>query len=268
MMADSTGTPTIVSASSTARRIELTASSRLTICPLRQPFDSAAPSAANFTPPSSSSSPIRAHVFVLPMSSATMCRSFFANAPLLTVPQQTKLSIASFRTVVFTGTGRFRAGPRCTCCATPARSGFTTASPLKRKSTDSTRPAVDAPLAHFFDQRFVLGFEIAVTEMNEDGSIRLCPRNPAELPEGPPATAPQMARLQAGQRGAQIMFVREIHFAYLFQGARSRRIQLLQESGKKLHALLALVSGHFGGNVRSRPENGNCPRSGRSRITP
>ena len=47
--ADSTGTPTIVSASSTARRIELTARSRFTICPLRQPFDSAAPSAANFT---------------------------------------------------------------------------------------------------------------------------------------------------------------------------------------------------------------------------
>jgi hypothetical protein len=47
--ADSTGTPTSVSASSTARRIELTARSRLTICPLRQPFDSAAPKAANFT---------------------------------------------------------------------------------------------------------------------------------------------------------------------------------------------------------------------------
>ena len=58
--ADSTGTPTIVSASSTARRIELTARSRFTIWPLRQPFDSAAPSAANLTPlASSSNSPIK-----------------------------------------------------------------------------------------------------------------------------------------------------------------------------------------------------------------
>ena len=40
-----------LSASSTAWRIELTAKSKLTIWPLRQPFDSAAPSATNFTAP-------------------------------------------------------------------------------------------------------------------------------------------------------------------------------------------------------------------------
>src|SRR6202041_577212 len=78
--ADSTGTPTMVSASSTARRIELTARSRFTICPLRQPFDSAAPRAANVTLPSSPSSPINAQVFVLPMSSPTICRSFFVKS--------------------------------------------------------------------------------------------------------------------------------------------------------------------------------------------
>src|SRR5579863_7564944 len=47
--ADSMGTPTMVSASSTARRIELTARTRFTIWPLRQPFDSAAPTAAKRT---------------------------------------------------------------------------------------------------------------------------------------------------------------------------------------------------------------------------
>ena len=87
--ADSTGTLTIDSASSTARRIELTARSRFTIWPLRQPFDSAAPSAANLTPPSSSISPINAQVFVLPMSSATMCRSFFVKSASPKLPKKT-----------------------------------------------------------------------------------------------------------------------------------------------------------------------------------
>src|SRR2546423_1139551 len=77
MTADSTGTLATPSASSTARRIELTVESRFTIKPLRSPLDSAAPRAKNFTS-SSSISAISAHVFMLPMSSPTTYLSFFA----------------------------------------------------------------------------------------------------------------------------------------------------------------------------------------------
>src|SRR5215475_14246914 len=76
MRADSTGTPETPSASSTERRIELTVESRLTMAPLRSPFDSAAPSARNFTR-SSASSAMSTHVLVLPMSSPTRYLSFF-----------------------------------------------------------------------------------------------------------------------------------------------------------------------------------------------
>src|SRR5215472_2083348 len=79
--ASSTGTLATPSASSTARRIELTVESRLTMRPLRKPLDSAAPSARNFTD-SPSISTIRMEVFVLPMSNPTRYLSFFANPPL------------------------------------------------------------------------------------------------------------------------------------------------------------------------------------------
>jgi hypothetical protein len=62
--ADSTGTPATLSASSRARRMELTAASRLTMRPLREPLVSAAPMARNLAPPSSMSA-ISAQVFVL-----------------------------------------------------------------------------------------------------------------------------------------------------------------------------------------------------------
>src|SRR5229473_3495284 len=80
--ASSTGTFATLSASSTARRMELTVESRLTIRPLRSPLDSAAPSARNFTS-SPSTSASSTQVFVLPMSSPTRYLSFFAKPPLL-----------------------------------------------------------------------------------------------------------------------------------------------------------------------------------------
>ena len=80
--APSTGTLATPSASSTARRMELTVESRLTMSPLRKPFDSAAPRARNFMS-SPSISAMRMEVFVLPMSSPTRYLSFFANPPLL-----------------------------------------------------------------------------------------------------------------------------------------------------------------------------------------
>src|SRR5213079_3361517 len=81
MSASSTGTLATPSASSTARRIELTVESRFTISPLRRPLDSAAPSARNFTN-SPSISAIRTEVLVLPISSPTRYLSFFAKPPL------------------------------------------------------------------------------------------------------------------------------------------------------------------------------------------
>src|SRR5262249_3010527 len=74
--ADSTGTPETPSASSTERRMELTVESRLTMAPLRSPFDSAPPSARNFTC-SSASSAMSTHVLVLPLSTPTRYLSFF-----------------------------------------------------------------------------------------------------------------------------------------------------------------------------------------------
>src|SRR5437868_10108549 len=74
--------PETPSASSTARRMELTVESRLTMEPLRKPFDSAAPSARNFTC-SSASSAIRTQVLVLPMSRPTRYLSFFDKPQLL-----------------------------------------------------------------------------------------------------------------------------------------------------------------------------------------
>src|SRR6266849_5901269 len=67
--------------------MELTVESRFTIRPLRSPFDSAAPSARNLTC-SSSTSAIRAHVFMLPISSPIKYLSFFvklAPGPLLSL---------------------------------------------------------------------------------------------------------------------------------------------------------------------------------------
>src|ERR1700676_369576 len=75
--ADSTGTLATPSASSTARRMELTVESRLTINPLRSPLDSAAPKARNRTC-SSTISAISTQVLVLPMSSPIRYLSFFA----------------------------------------------------------------------------------------------------------------------------------------------------------------------------------------------
>src|SRR6266436_4007426 len=79
--ASSTGTLATPSASSTARRMELTVASRLTMRPLRNPLDSAAPRARNFTR-SPSISAIKTQVFVLPMSSPIRYLSFFAKPPL------------------------------------------------------------------------------------------------------------------------------------------------------------------------------------------
>src|SRR6266404_2121078 len=138
--AASTGTLATPSASSTARRIELTVESRLTIRPLRSPFDSAAPKARNFTC-SSSISAISAHVFMLPMSNPIRYLSFFATLapdPLL----------SRFRNG---GAGRVRVEHHL----------------LRVLQIDGVDTAVvGLPLRKIFDDHAVLPGEVARAEMN------------------------------------------------------------------------------------------------------
>ena len=81
--ADSTGTPATPSASSTARRMELTVEIEIDDQSFAQALGFGRAQRQKFQLPSSSSSAISAHVFVLPISSATMYRSFFVKPPLL-----------------------------------------------------------------------------------------------------------------------------------------------------------------------------------------
>src|SRR5947209_20063461 len=120
--------PETPSASSTARRMELTVESRLTMEPLRSPSDSAPPSATNFTC-SSASSAIRTQVLVLPMSRPTRYLSFFDN-------RRPRPQIYRFFATV-------------TCSPQPLESGFKTTSRAYCKSTDCTQPALDCHCAKF-----------------------------------------------------------------------------------------------------------------------
>src|SRR5216684_706997 len=140
--ADSTGTLATPSASSTARRMELTVESRFTIRPLRSPFDSAAPSARNLTC-SSSTSAIRAHVFMLPISSPIKYLSFFvklAPGPLL--------SLLRGR-----GAARIRVQHHL----------------LRILQIDGVDAAIAGlPLREIFDDHTVLAGEVAGAEVNSD----------------------------------------------------------------------------------------------------
>src|SRR5580704_3307832 len=256
--ADSTGTFTIASASSIARRIELTASSRFTIWPLRQPFDSAAPSAANFAPPSSSISPISAQVFVLPTSSATTYRSFFANSAAPCFPARlTAARLPRFPYQMFLVPmlrhflRRFRRRlPR-------GRGNSTVRGCMRRSLLPSTRvfrihnrlaaesqvhglhsSRRSAPLPDIVEQRAVLGFEIAVAEMDQQRSFRLAPIAARHAARQTSTGEPRKSR-------AQILGVGEIHFAHLLRRSRMRGLNLLDESREEPQTLFALVDRHF-----------------------
>src|SRR6266403_6124142 len=138
--AASTGALATPSASSTARRMELTVESRLTINPLRSPLDSAAPSPrkrnCSFSISASST-----HVFVLPISSPTRYLSFFAKA----------LSCFLF----------------CSChrCAGV---GVHHHLPRIPKINRVHGPGVRLPLREVFHQRPVFAGEIALAKMHGD----------------------------------------------------------------------------------------------------
>src|SRR5580692_13186966 len=257
--ADSTGTFTIASASSIARRIELTASSRFTIWPLRQPFDSAAPSAANFAPPSSSISPISAQVFVLPTSSATTYRSFFANSAAPCFPARltaARLHQFPYRMLLVPMLRhllrRFRCGlplrrRRRSSLARLVRGilqrgarilGIHHRFPAESQVDRLHSPGRSAPLPDVLEQGAVLAFEIAVAKMDQQRSFRLSPIAARHA-------ARQTSTRKAGKGRAQILGVREVHFAHLFRRSRMRSLNLLDESSEEPHAPFALVDRHF-----------------------
>src|SRR6202158_4518061 len=139
--ASSTGTFATPSASSTARRMELTVESRLTMSPLRRPLDSAAPSARKRTW-SSSISAISTHVLVLPMSSPIRYLSLFAKpAPALNL-------------------SRF--------CRRGGAAGFRIQDHLARiLQIDGAHAAVAGlPLREILDHHPVFGGEVALPELN------------------------------------------------------------------------------------------------------
>src|SRR5215467_1686342 len=145
MRASSTGMLATLSASSTARRMELTVESRLTMRPLRKPLDSAAPRDRNFTV-SPSSSAMRMEVFVLPMSSPTRYLSFFANPPLQ-------------------GRNLF-----CSCgFRARARFGIHDHLPRVLQINRLHAPRVGLPLRKIVDEHFELAGKIAGSEMDGDG---------------------------------------------------------------------------------------------------
>src|SRR6266568_725431 len=141
--ASSTGTLATPSASSTARRIELTVESRLTIRPLRKPLDSAAPSARNLTT-SPSISAIRIEVLVLPISSPTRYLSFFANPPL---PE------------LFCSR----------CCRARAGVGIHDHLPRILQIDRLQTPGMGLPLRKIVDEHLELSGKIARAEMDGDG---------------------------------------------------------------------------------------------------
>src|SRR5215467_7023325 len=153
MSASSTGTLATPSASSTARRMELTVESRFTIRPLRKPFDSAAPSARNFKD-SPSISAIRIEVLVLPISSPTRYLSFFANPP----PPDLFCSCCC----------RSRAGICSRSRCTRAGIGIHDHLPGVLQINRLHAPCMSLPLREIVDEHFELGGKIARSEMNRN----------------------------------------------------------------------------------------------------
>src|SRR5277367_2752249 len=260
--ADSMGTPTMVSASSTARRMELTARSRFTIWPLRQPFDPAAPKAAKRTPPSSSISATSAQVLALPMSSATMCRSFFVKSDTPWFPfcfdaatSDSPIPIRRFQFVrcavvlarVFSrlfwrramrrlrdgGAGRFVTGLRDQR-AIRIHDGFAVETQIHGFDAAGFGP----PFADIVEHGEEFVFEIAVAEMDDDGRVGLS--GPLIVSGAVQGTA----TLQVGNGGAQIFRFGQVDFADFFHGAGARSFRADSETGKKFHAFFAIFERH------------------------
>src|SRR5271155_111396 len=210
--ADSTGTFATLSASSTARRIELTVESRLTIKPLRNPLDSAAPSARNFICCSSISA-INTHVFVLPISSPTRYLSFLAT-PL---------------PPTFTAVISFCSRPGTACAGVRIDHHLARVLQIHRAHA----PGVGLPLRKIFHQHAVFTGELSAAEMHGDRLGVGCIGNSWN---GVGAAA------QAGYDRAQIFRIGQFDFADAVGRSRTHQIDVLNKFLINLHTLFALLA--------------------------
>src|SRR5271154_1879435 len=210
--ADSTGTFATLSASSTARRMELTVESRLTIKPLRRPFDSAAPSARNLTCCSSISA-ISTHVFVLPISSPTRYLSFLATA----LPP-TFTAVISFCS---------RHGIACA----GVRIDYHLACVLQIHRAHA--PGIGLPLRKIFHQHAVFTGELSAAEVHGD---RLAVGRIGNSRDGIGTAA------QPGYYRAQIFRIGQFDFADAVGRSRAHQVHILNKFLIDLHALFALIA--------------------------
>src|SRR5215467_1288164 len=258
MSASSTGTFATPSASSTARRIELTVASRFTIKPLRKPLDSAAPSARNFTR-SPSISAIRTDVLVLPMSSPTRYLSFFTEPPLpsnsvfFLAPLPIVIQFCRYcRAHIFSSTScrslssffflaipapMLSSGPAAPVMNLFSRGGRARAHvgihdhlPRVLQIDGLHPPRVRLPLREVVDEHFELAGKIAGAEMDGD-RLRIGHTR------------------EAGHDHAQVRRIRKIRFADVLGRAAAHEINLLEELLIKLHAFFALITGHIFGHT-------------------
>ena len=162
-MADSTGTPATPSASSSARRMELTAASRLTISPLRVPLDSAAPMARN----------LRAAVFDVGDQGAGLgaanVQRHEVTIFLRQLRQLPQNFLATSHVIERLGSSHARLVLATALAGATRRerrslSGLTTTCREKRRSTDSTRPALARHWPIFSTQQAIFVHEIGVAE--------------------------------------------------------------------------------------------------------
>src|SRR5215472_5230052 len=222
MSASSTGTLATPSASSAARRMELTVESRLTMSPLRKPLDSAAPRDRNFTI-SPSISAMRIEVFVLPMSSPTRYLSFFANPPppeIVSFSHQPTCRSCSSQTL-----HKLKPVPLVLFCSCGHRAGAGVGIhdhlPRVLQINGLDPAGMGLPLRKVVDEHLELAGKIARTEMDHDG-LRI---GGAGEPR---------------QDHTQIFGNRKVHFADGLRRSTPYEFDILHKFLKQLHALFAL----------------------------
>src|SRR5215472_13690959 len=225
MSASSIGTLATPSASSTARRMELTVASRFTIKPLRKPLDSAAPSARNFTR-SPSISAMRTEVLVLPMSSPTRYLSFFTEPPLPMV-----VRFPCYCVFLFFRGSRYRAGV-----------GVHDHLPCVLQINRLDPPHMRLPLREVVQEHFELARKIAGAEMDRN-RLGINSRYARGRSGGD-------AIRRAGESGhdrAQVLRIRKVGFTDVLRRAAPHQIDVFHELLIKLHAFFALFARHFFG---------------------
>ena len=245
--ADSTGTPASVSASSTARRIEADRESRLTIWPLRQPFDSAAPMAANFTlrrlpvrrsgrtfsccrhpaPPRTDLSSSMRCSFTLQNTAANALSRVLGQPPLLRCAAALSAPLRPLHVA---------RPPACPGSPPPA---------VEAQVHRLDAPGGRAPLAAYSRCSVsILRFEIGIAKVHQDRARSSRPS--IGVPAGSAAeSVPRCKPVSVARKSCASE--RSTSLTCSTAPARADS-NLLHESGEELHALFAIVARH----VRSR----------------